>query len=953
MAQLWQEYVRWHVLRVFFEDYRAWIGLCQTMGLPGALDIQEYEAVLYGTRADVYIPLWASVCKRPGAALLDATTRDVIACYKKMGYQPIRMDGNPPDYVGEQCRFLEYLSVCALKGRDTAGEASAFVTEYLSETVHEMRKAAGGCEAPEAFCWVLRQAADGVCGKPWPYGEPAWREFDSFSWEPLPPIPLEKPYTTTQASFCDCGRKCKMIAVIQEGCVLSIGPDEQFPHKKFTGCARGRQYRQTFLSPHRLRYPMLRAGERGEGRFRRISWEEAEAWTARAIRATQRTWGPGSRYVMPGSGVGALVRGDRFMKDLLALTGGYLNYYNYYSAACAEHALPYVYGTDVCGSSEEELWKTKLLILWGHNPANTIWGDAFLPNLAKAKAKGVRIVVIDPRQSETALQYADQWIGIRPSTDGALCDAMAYEIWSRGLQDQVFMDRFCIGFDEDHMPEGVAGGESYQEYLFGRKDGVIKNAEWAQEITGIPAETIRQLAIEYAVTKPAWLLPGLGPQRTLNGEQNCRGFAMLAALTGNVGKPGGGSGGYLNRHGHQVPGYKLAENPYPGQIPSFLWPRAADGWETFQASDGLRGVPKLDTGIKMIFSLASGMLAGQHSNINETVRLLTAPDKVEYLIVSDLFMTPGARYADLLLPGVSFFETENVVPPWNASDYLLFNQQAIAPLFGGRFEYEWARGTAALLGQADALCKGRDIRQWLEALYDAHRALEPELPDYGTFRRLGCYVYRDSPYEIAFQEQIEKGVPFATPSGKIEIFSKRLFDRQQPDLPGIPCYTPCAEGAQDPLREKYPLQLIGYHTNRRCHSIHDNNPQLDELEGPALWLNPEDAAPRGIQSGALVDVFNDRGCIRIPAKVTRRIVPGCVALSEGGWYTPDKNGVDRRGSINVLTMTHKATPLAKANPQHTNLVQAARSSACIGSDDGPGANQNSSKSQHFFGHPAQ
>lgn len=126
------------------------------------------------------------------------------------------------------------------------------------------------------------------------------------------------------------------------------------------------------------------------------------------------------------------------------------------------------------------MWKTKLLILWGHNPANTIWGDAFLPNLAKAKTMGARIVVIDPRFSETAMQYADQWIGIRPSTDGALCDAMAYEIWSRNLQDQVFMDLFCIVFDEKHIPPGAAPEECYRAYLFGERDGIVKDAAWAE-----------------------------------------------------------------------------------------------------------------------------------------------------------------------------------------------------------------------------------------------------------------------------------------------------------------------------------------------------------------------------------------------------------------------------------------------------------------------------------------
>lgn len=919
--ELWQEYTRWHVLRVFFEGFDPWTNLCQELGLPVRITRQDYEDYLYGTNANIYIPLWASVCKRSGAALLDETTRDVIAFYKKNGYRHVPMDGNPPDYIGQMCRFLEYLSVCAIKGQDTARSSQDFITQFLVDTVHEMQIAAGQYDAPADLRWILGQLAEGVARNPWTHREPDWQSFDSFSWNAQPEIPLEDPYLTTHASFCDCGRKCKMVATVQEGCVLAIGPDKAFPGKEFVGCARGLQYRQTFLSPRRLRYPMRRVGKRGEGQFQRISWDEAALWLADAIRTTAQVYGPGSRYVMPGSGVGALVRGDRFIKDLLGLTGGYLNFYNYYSCACAEHALPYVYGTDVCGSSEAEMWKTKLLILWGHNPANTIWGDAFLPNLAKAKSMGVRIVVIDPRFSETAMQYADQWIGIRPSTDGALCDAMAYEIWSRNLQDQDFMDRFCIGFDENHMPEGSAPEECFHAYLFGEQDGIVKDACWAEAITGVPADTIRSLAIEYATTRPACLMPGLGPQRTLNGEQNCRSFAMLACLTGNVGKPGGGSGGYPNKHGHAVPDYPLRFNPYPGKIPSFLWFKAASDWQSFTPQDGLQQVPRLETGIKLIFNIASGMLVNQHSNINQTIRILSNETELPYLVVSDLFMTPGARFADLLLPGVSFFETENVVPPWNASDYLLYNQKAINPVFGGQFEYEWVRATASLLGKEEQLCMGRSTQDWLEVLYEQNRQVEPELPHFREFQELGCYVYQNSPYQIAFQAQIENGVPFDTPSGKIEIFSQRLHNLNSPELPGIPRYTPCTEGAQDPLRETYPLLLIGFHTSRRCHSIHDNNRQLDELEKPSLWIHPKDAAAREIKQGDLLEVFNDRGRVRIAAKVTERIVEGCVALSEGAWYTPDKKGVDIRGSINVLTMTHKATPLAKANPQHTNLVQ--------------------------------
>ena len=915
-----QEYLRWHVLRVFFEGFESWQAMRPLLGLSPSLDGETYDDFFRGTNADIFVPLWASVCRAEDAPLLDATTLEVIRFYKQWGYSHVDMDGNPPDYIGQQCRFLEYLCAAALGGETEAcAPLREFLDLFTADTVRAMQRALAALPREPEIEWVMALLAGGVQGLPARLPALAWQSFDSAGWRLGKPIPVEEARLVSHASFCDCGGKCKMLARVQEGCVLAIFPDTDFPGKRFVGCARGHQYRHTFLTPRRLRYPMVRRGERGQGKFRRIGWDEAARLLACEVERTAREYGPQSRYVLPGAGVCALARGDRFTKDLLALTGGYLNYYNYYSCSCAEHALPYVYGTDVCGSPEEEMQNTRLLILWGHNPADTVWGDAFLPNLARAKEKGVRIVVIDPRESDTALQYADEWIGIRPSTDGALADAMAYEIWSRGLQDQAFMETFCIGFDREHMPPGVPPEECYHDYLFGLRDGVEKNAAWAQEITGIPADTITRLAVEYASTKPACLMPGLGPQRALCGEQNCRSFAMLACLTGNVGIPGGGSGGYHNRHGHSTPSYAIRENPYAGKIPSFLWNKAAEHWDDFTPADGLLGVQRLEGGIKLMFSLASGMLANQHSNINETVRILRTPGLVECLVVSDLFFTPGARFADILLPGVSFFETENVVPPWNASNYLLFNHKAIEPLFGGRFEYDWIQETAALLGKEAELCKGRTTAEWLEHLYERHRGAEPELPPYAEFRAASCAVFENNPYQIAFSEQRQGKKPFDTPSGKIEIFSRRLYESGL--LPGVPSYLACEEGAQDPQRAQWPLLLFGYHTKRRCHSIHDNNPALDAVESPSLWLNPEDAVARGIADGDEVLVFNARGRVRIPARVTRRIVPGAVAMSEGAWYTPDADGVDRRGSINVLTMSHRATPLAKANPQHTNLVQ--------------------------------
>lgn len=668
---------------------------------------------------------------------------------------------------------------------------------------------------------------------------------------------------------------------------------------------------------------MERIAARGEGKFRRISWEDAVSKIAEATRLTKKEYGPGSRFVINAAGVSAAIRGDRFMKNLLSLDGGYLDYYNYYSAACAAYIAPYIYGKVRAGNHESTYVDSKLIIMWGFNPATCHYGLGTKDYFMKAKEKGAKIIVIDPRMSDTVMTMADTWIPIRPSSDTALIDAMAHTIWKEGLQDQQFMDKFCIGFDEDHMPDGVPTGESYHSHVFGLRDGVEKTPQWAEKITGIPASVIRELAIEYACTKPAALLPGFAPQRTLVGEQVCRGFVALACMTGNVGLNGGSTGIPYLKEGHDAPGMSLLDNPFPGKIPVFQWTRAIDRPDTVNPEyTGLKGVSKLDSGIKIIYSLASGIVMNQHSNSNDTKRILQTEGKLSYLILSDLFMTPSAKFADILLPGVSFFEIDNIPSPWADDDYLLYNHHITEPLFKGRFEYEWIREVARLLGlkrEFDCGLSGAD--QWLRHVYDQCRRSEAELPEFDEFKEKSFYVYKSHKPLVNFSENINEGVPFNTPSGKIEIFSKTLYDMNRPeDIPGSPGHIYCAEGPEDPLKEKYPLQLIAYHTKRRCHSQNEENSLLEELDPTALWINPADASARGISDGDMAEVFNDRGIIRIPAKVTRRIAAGTVAVSEGGWYRPAVDGADVGGCINTLTMTDKATPIANGNPQHTNLT---------------------------------
>ena len=734
----------------------------------------------------------------------------------------------------------------------------------------------------------------------------------------------------------NCGGRCIIYAHVRDGIIEKLStettgtPEHPVP---LCACARGLNYHKTFLGEDRLRWPMKRTGERGEGKFSRISWEEAlDILTSEYIRIRD-TYGPGSRYVNDGCGISAVMRGDRIMRRLLALDGGYLGSYNSYSSACIRNATDITYGTSETGTHPSDWLNSQLIILWGHNPAETRFDSSSMFYLKKAKAAGIPVIVIDPRKNDTVLALDAQWIPIRPATDSALADAMAYVIVKEGLQDQGFLDTCCLGFDAAHMPEGVDPSLNCLSYLMGENDGIPKTPEWGETITGIPADTIRELAIRYATTKPAAIIQGYGAQRNAYGEQSARGVILLTCLTGNVGISGGSAAGSGDCSTHKLPKFPVPDNPYNRELPVFLWTDAIDHGKEMNEYDGIRtcdqGIfddPKdiaLDSNIKMIFNLASNTLINQHGDINRTAKLLKDTSKCEFIVCSDLFMTASAKFADLLLPGISMFEEENITKPWKFTEFLGFNNKAIEPLYECKTEYEWIRELAKGIGLEEEFTEGRDYSQWMSYIYEDLRTSEPELPEYDEFREKGIYKFEEGHYPISFEKEVKdpKHYPFPTPSGKIELFSTKLWKNPMKDfMPPIPRYVAPPEGPQDPLTKRFPLQLSGWHSKCRTHTVHDNNLNLRKLDPQKLWIHPEDAAARSINDGDMVLVYNDRGQVKIPAKITDRVAKGVTTLSQGTWYTPDENGVDTRGSINVLT-SQRPTPFARGNGQHTNLVE--------------------------------
>ncbi|MBM4761226.1 molybdopterin-dependent oxidoreductase [Bacillus sp. B15-48] len=729
----------------------------------------------------------------------------------------------------------------------------------------------------------------------------------------------------------NCGGRCLVKAHVKDGTIVRISTDDAkedtLTCPQIRACIRGRSYRKFVYNPDRLKYPMKRVGKRGEGKFERITWEEAIDTIYNETERISNQYGRGAVYSNYGSGNwGGIVSGRVMFNKLFGATGGYLGYYNTYSTAQTSNATPFTYGTTATGSSLDNWSHSQLIILWGFNPAETIFGTPTNFYLQKAKEAGAKIYVVDPRQSDSAVALADEWFPIRPTTDNALMAAMMHVIITENLHDQEFLNKYCLGHDEEHMPEGIPEGESLQSYILGEKDGTPKTPEWAEGICGLPANKIRQLARDYATAKPAALIQGWGPQRHMNGEQIVRGSTVLASLTGNVGIKGGwaSGAGYFGRTG--VAAVPNVPNPLNISIPCFLFTDAITRGKEMGPEDGVRGLEEgqtLPANIKLIFNMASNALVNQHGDINKTKEILADESLVEFIVVSDIFMTPSAKFADILLPSNTFFERYDIGLPWTYGDYAILSQKVIDSIYETKSDYEWLTMLAKKMGVEQELTEGKTEEEWARWVIEETRKQDPSFSTWEEMKKKGIHKWDFKEPTVGFEAQIKdpENNPFSTPSGKIEIFSKALWDmNKHEDIPAIPKHIAVAEGPESNLLEKFPLQLIGWHYKRRCHSMHDNNPWMEEAGRQEMWMNPMDAAKRNIKTDDLVKVYNDRGIVHIPVTVTNRIIPGTVAIPQGAWHTADKDGIDIRGSINTLT-TQEPSPLAKGNPQHTNLVE--------------------------------
>lgn len=654
----------------------------------------------------------------------------------------------------------------------------------------------------------------------------------------------------------NCGGRCLLIAHVKDGVITRLDTDDRpdtVAAPQLRACVRGRAYPRRQYHPDRLKYPMKRVEERGEGKFERISWDQALDTVSGEMRRVEETYGNSALFVPYGTGSYNQLNGSQTARRLVNLFGGCLGIYNSYSWAAINIATPTVYGTLHTGNQRQDWLNAKYILMWSWNPAEMRDGTNSDFFVKLARQNGARVVCIDPRHTLSAVSLADEWIPIRPGTDVAMMSAMAYAMITENLYDAEFVRTHCVGFDQSQMPAGAEGAENYSDYILGTRDGIPKTPEWAERITTVPRQTIVRIAHEYATFKPSILYQGYGMQRRAYGEQAVRAGCVLAAITGNVGVPGGWASGL----GLQAPDggplwnvFPVGENPVKATIPVLLWTEAVLRGKEMTHADGIIGAERLDNDIKLIYAVATNALINQHANINRTARILRDESLVEFIAVQDNFITPTGRFADILLPACTQFETWGLEDGWKYGDEVILMPQLVEPLGETKSDYRICAELAERLDIGEAYTEGRDERDWVEWILDRYRETRfSELPSLDEFEasNIGVYAKPVTEPAVAFADfrADPEAHPLPTPSGKIEIFSKQLYDMGNPEeIPAVPKYIQEWESPFGPEAKKYPLQAMGHHYMGRVHSTHDNVDWLQEAFPQRVFINGLDAQAR-------------------------------------------------------------------------------------------------------------
>ncbi len=678
-------------------------------------------------------------------------------------------------------------------------------------------------------------------------------------------------------------------------------------------------------------------GERGKDRFVEVSWTKALNLVADELNRVRSEYGNGAIYAgsYGWASAGRFHHAQSQLKRFLNTIGGFVRSEGNYSYNAALVLMPYIVGNFRDHVKRATRWSTvakegRLVVMFGGVPVRNgqVSGGGLAVHrlgdeLAKCAAAGVEFVNFSPLRTDASEELQAEWHPPRPGSDSAIMMGLAHTLLVENLYDKAFVGRYTVGFD------------TVAAYLTGETDGIVKDADWAAEQSGIAAEPLRQLARRMAAGRTL-ICTAVGLQRADFGEQPLWMTVVLAAMLGQIGLPGGGFGigygadasiGTVDRPVHW-PSFPQGANPVDDYIPVAM---VSDMLLNPNGAYAYNGEHRVFPDIRMVW-WAGGNPFHHHQDLN---RLRRAFQRPETIIVNEVNWTATARHADIVLPVAAPPEREDFAAG-TQDNALIPMRRIVDPVGEARTEFDIFSALEQRMSSGEAFSRGMSAEEWQQEMWaDVQKRAATAnitLPGWEDFLA-GDVVHLQDPtpdavYLQAYRENPDAN-PLETASGKIELACPVIAGFGYRDCPGHPAWLPPREwlGSAD---RQHPLHLISGQPETRLHSQYDNGAfsRSRKIKGrePVL-INPSDAADRNIADGDIVCIHNARGRCLAGAVVTDDIRQGVLFLWTGAWYDPDLGDPDhleRHGNPNVLTHDLRTSHLSQGPAAQSALVQVAK-----------------------------